>query len=348
MEKSIISEKMKEQGVLGEVSVKPDYRGKTLNIEIASGCNENCIYCWYAANGLHRNIKMIDEQLFKRVAKEAHGLGITDIGLYITSEPLLNPKVYEYVSYLKKEIGFPYVYISTNGILCTPENLERLAKAGIDSIKFSISGGTRESFYQHHGVDKFELVLENLKYAYEYRQKNGLSYGLYLFSILTRFNHHEKALIEERFSPYVDEIIFTDVVNGVIKIKGLEEYLMKDKDVRSRAGESRTLPCAALFKRIYVDVEGYLLACCDVVDEHSRMIDLHHQSLQDAVYSEKMIRLRNMHLQKNIGHTICNRCIFGKEEPVKALNDLDGEYMDIVVPDRTKEIRKRFHIDDIL
>lgn len=345
MEKSIISEKMKEQGILEEVNVRPDYRGKTLNIEIASGCNENCIYCWYAANGLHRNVKMIDEQLFKRITKEAYEMGITDVGLYITSEPLLNPKVYDYVSYLKEEIGFKYVYISTNGILCTPDNLEKLVEAGIDSIKFSVSGGTKESFYKHHGVDAFERVKENLKYAFEYRKKNKYNYGLYMFCILTRFNNHEKALIEEVFSPYVDEIVFTDVVNGAIKIEGLEEYLMKDKDVQSRAGESRTLPCAALFKRIYIDVEGYLLACCDVVDEHSRMVDLKQQSLKDAVYSDKMIRLRNMHLQNNIEHTICNRCIFGVEESVKALNDLDGEYMDIVVPDRTKEIEKRFNID---
>lgn len=343
MEKKIlITDKMKMAGESGNYDLCPDFTGKTLNIEITSCCNENCIYCYFAAKDFHKKRVMIDEEFFYRVTKEAYELGITDVGLYMTAEPLMNPKVYDYVAHLK-QVGFPYVYISTNGILCTPSNLEKLASAGVDSIKFSISAGTRDNFIKHHGVDAFEKVRQNVEYAYKYREENKLDYRLFMFSIITNYNYEEKELIEEIFSPYVDELVFVDVLDGPIKLKGLEEMLMKNKEAQYKADAARTIPCAMVFNRIVIDEEGYLCICCDSGDSFTRVINIKGMSLKDAVYSKEMQRVRKMHLENKVENTICNRCAYGKIELIKPFENLDGdEYIDIGYIDREEEIKKRF------
>ena len=191
----MIRDKIKEQLTNKDISIKPSYKGKTMNVEITSNCNEKCIYCEYSAQGLHKRNKMIESELFYKITRQAKEMGIRDIGLYVTAEPLCNPKIYDYIKYLKKNLKFDYVYISTNGILCTPSNLEKLVYAGIDSIKFSVSATNKEEFIVHHGVDCFEKVYENIKYAYSFRKKNNLDYKLFMFSILTEINVINKSLL---------------------------------------------------------------------------------------------------------------------------------------------------------
>lgn len=344
----LISEKLKNQVLNVENELRPSFKGSTLNIEITSKCNEKCIYCKYYAQGLHTQSRMIDEDFFFRITKEAYELGITDVGLYITAEPLMNPKVYEYVDYLKHTVGFPYVYISTNAILLTPKNLEKLVTAGIDSIKYSISASNRESFEKHHGIDAFDKVYENVQYACEYRKLHNLDYKLFMFSIITRYNESEKDEILTKFSPYVDEIVFSNVIS-TYSVKGVEEYLsVLDHTESLTSGMSGTLPCKSLFNRIVVNEEGYLLSCCyDVNSKMTVVADLNKTSLKEAVYSEEMTALRKKHLSDNIQNTICNYCVRGITEDIYPLTDkLEIPVGKIKEIDISEEIRSRFHITD--
>ncbi|MCI8780260.1 MAG: radical SAM protein [Lachnospiraceae bacterium] len=326
-----------------ERELRPDYSGKTLNIEITTRCNEKCIYCYHEVKGTHGNLKNIDEELFYRVTKEAYELGITDVGLYMAGEPLMNPKVYDYVKYLKG-LGFRYVYISTNGLLCTPENLEKLAEAGIDSVKFSLAAATKDNFIKHHGVDGFELVKNNLKYAFEYRGKSQKKYGLYAFCILTKFNIEEKELMEQEYGPYVDEIVFTNVLDHMVPIKGFQEYLMFDEDVANQKPR-RPLPCPLAFNTVAVDEEGFLHICCSSNRDSTKIADLRKMSLKEGLYSEEYVALRKRLIQGEIAGTYCEVCCKGGENinQVNNLIELESGSVEIIPHlDATDEIRRRF------
>ena len=311
----MISDKIKGHEVK-EFSLTPDFTGKTMNIEIVNSCNESCIYCYFSARGHHKMSGVIDEEFFYRITAEAKELGITDIGLYITGEPFLNPKLSNYVYYLKKELQFKYVYLSTNGILCTPENLKKIADAGIDSIKFSVSSANRENFQKHHGVDAFERVRENIEFAYNYRKENNLNYKLYMFSIITRYNQQEKEEIQDLYGKYVDEIIFSNVISSPY-VLGVEEYLKVIGDDSNMAIGGTTLPCTQLFDRIVVSAEGHLCVCCgETRTGYTWVEDLNKISLKEAVYGPKMQELRKMHIEKKIKGTICENCISGRNDNI--------------------------------
>ena len=55
-----------------------------------------------------------------------------EIGFYTTGEPF----VYKGIEDIdKKEIGYEYTYVSTNGALATPSRAKKVIESGIDSIK---------------------------------------------------------------------------------------------------------------------------------------------------------------------------------------------------------------------
>lgn len=343
----MISDKIKQNIDTTDYSPTPAFSGKTMNIEIAGGCNERCIYCEYSAQGLHKVNKLIDDELFYRVTKEAKELGITDIGLYITGEPFMNPKLFEYVHYLKNQLVFQYVYISTNGIACRPENLEKLASAGIDSIKFSVSSADSENFKRHHGINAFNRVYENIKYAYEYRKANNLSYKLYMFSILTKYNLHEKECMEKTYGPYLDELAFVNVLSNPY-VKGIKEYLEISEKPSDSVNEISNLkmPCIELFDRIVVNENGYLCACChETRNRYTEIEDLKECSLKDAVYGEKMQQIRKRHLNKDISGIICENCIYGINKDVLPLDiEISNKVKKLKTVDISDEIKNRFCI----
>lgn len=337
-----ISDRIHNNRIEKEKNLYPDYTGKTMNIEITSLCNADCIYCPCVASGSTKKRNFIDEDFFYRITREARELGVSDVGLYVNGDPLMNELLFKYVEYLKKELHYSYVFISTNGILCTHENLERLAEAGIDSIKFSVSASNPKSYLQHHGRDAFEKIVDNIRYADEYRRKNNLNYKLYMFSILTRYNIAEKEEIEKVFGGFVDEIVFKSVAEGTEKVIGMKELLMIDEEIET---ESPRIPCNFLFDRIVISERGYLYVCCDLESTLGIVEDLKNKSLKDVLYGERMVSIRKMHLDNNVKGTLCDLCANGRGGVLKPFSEgLGIESHTIECTDITDRVKERFEL----
>jgi len=319
---------------------------KTLNINITGRCNQRCVYCSFSQHGYHRLGSDIDADLFYKVTKEARDLGVTDVGLYTSGEPFLNPNLCQYITWCKKA-GFPYVYLSTNGLLCTLENFKKVAAAGLDSLKFSISGGNRSTFYKHHGVDRFDLVKQNVIQAYEYREKEHFNLKLFMFVIVTKYNADEKELIRDTFGPYVDEIVFTNCINdNVMPMIGIDEYLAPGPDTQSLLPR-QIIPCPELFNKIVVDEDGWLCACC-ASKNHVKLVDLKSTTLWEALNCKPLQVLRKKHLLHDVRGTLCQNCISGefKRENMHSMNPaFEYACKDIAPIDIRSDIIQRFQPD---
>jgi len=319
----LVSERRVRQEKEQTLSLCPPITEKTtMNINISGRCNQQCIYCLYHHIGAHKKGCLIDDDLFYRVTREAYELGVREIGLYTSGEPLLHPGVYKYIAYLKK-LGFTYVYLSTNGLLCTPERLEKLVEAGIDSIKFSISAASEESFLKHHGTTGFQKVLDNMRYAWEYRKRSGKDYKLFVFSIITNLNRHEVDTMKKLFTPYCDELVMQQAVNMLSFFCGHEGLYAEGKSADLHVPGS-ILPCSMLFNRIVVTSTGFLSICCYTDLDFTAIADLRECSLHDAFYSEEYQALREKHLTGRVENTICNRCVYGVMESMEPVTSQLG------------------------
>ena len=118
-----------------KASIRPDFPTKEMLVELVNACNHRCIFCAQAK--MTRKTREISPELLKRVMREAHELGVEEIGFYSTSEPFMCKSLSSYVRFAK-EIGFNYVYITTNGALHDRRRLKEVIDSGLTASSFPL------------------------------------------------------------------------------------------------------------------------------------------------------------------------------------------------------------------
>jgi cyclic pyranopterin phosphate synthase len=134
--------------------------------------------------------------------------GVKSIMFAGAGEPLLYKPVSEAIQ-VAKESKID-VAITTNGVLMTKEFIEKSLKY-ISWIKISIDAGTKESYSRIHGCneDNFQKVLDNIKFAVEYRNEHRLDakIGTQFLILKDNINEAEK-LIQYAIKLRVDYLVF--------------------------------------------------------------------------------------------------------------------------------------------
>lgn len=284
-------------------------------------CNFDCTMC--GRNKDEAPIEMPFED-FKRITKEMKAFGVKNFGLFFDNEPFLNTDYLEKaIKHLKEELGVEYVFLTTNVSACTSKNLERVFKAGLDSLKFSFNSATKEQFAQvtNKSPHIFNIILKNIKTAWEVREKVFKEHnhicGLFASSI--KFDQEQMArlqpILEEHVFPYVDEWYL------------LPEYQMGggetidrilntgfDKPIAGNTGrlgvQRAPLPCWAVINSTHILANGDVYACCFPAPVEGQIMgNLFKNSFEEIINGEKYKTLRLAHVKKDVTNTVCEKCI---------------------------------------
>lgn len=307
-----LTDKIKQNAVFDK-TVNIGFPERNLLIDITNFCNHKCIFCYHEK--MTRAQRNIDEKIVEKALREAYCLGTREVGFYATGEPLLNNNLPHYIR-MAKEIGYRYVYITTNGSLLNEEKQEALIKAGIDSIKFSINAASSESYYRIHGRDDFDKVIGNLIALSDKRLKNKLNFRIFISFIVTNITMGEKECFYNKYKKYVDDIFFYNVRNQTGLMYDEVNKLLVDNP---REHISEWLPCSTVFNAITVTSEGYVSACCADFQNYLIVGDLNTQSMEEIWYGQPFKNLRCAHLEKKIVGTLCHNCVYhtnSKVEPI--------------------------------
>jgi len=184
----------------------------SIKIEITSRCNNRCEYCltWKST----RNVGDMDKKFLYRILQEAKDIGVKEIGLFLLGEPFLIKALPEYIDYAKNKVGIEYIFVTTNGSLCNPDNLKNVIDAGLDSLKFSMNSGTKESYKKMHGRDFFDKIIDNIKWLSQYKKDNNLQKPrTCVSSIYVDARKEELEALKEMISPYIDEFYYLPLYN---------------------------------------------------------------------------------------------------------------------------------------
>ncbi|MBU0628407.1 MAG: SPASM domain-containing protein [Nanoarchaeota archaeon] len=106
-------------------------------IETTSICDRVCSYCPHSDPELRsqRPQKEMEEDLFRKIIDELALMGYRDkLQLHHYGEPLLDPHLKRRVRYARQKLPEVYLHFGSNGDHLTPERVEGLVQAGIDSI----------------------------------------------------------------------------------------------------------------------------------------------------------------------------------------------------------------------
>ena len=291
---------MIETAVMSEVPPIP----KAMLVEVANICNHRCSFCAYSK--MTRKSYFIDPEVFKSIARQGYELGVREIGLHGASEPLTCKKLADHIQYCT-DLGYDYIYFTTNGTLGKPEKWRSYIDAGIHSIKFSINAGNAETYKKIHGKDDFDKAIENLKFVSEYRKTSGKQIYLAVSFVEVPENKDSFESLKALVEPLVDEVFHSVAMN--------QSGQMDDLPI------SKTIPeiCNIPFNQINITREGYLRGCCNDYQNMLVLEDLTKTSLKDAWAGSYARTLRKKHLDNQLDGTLCKNCIHGCNEPVKAI-----------------------------
>lgn len=296
-----------------------------ISIEINNSCNHRCYFCQNPIMTRQRTV--MDDGLVYRVIGEAYEAGIRTISFYSGGEPFLNRNLADYVR-RAKAAGFTYVYLSSNGGRVVTPWLEPVLDAGLDSLKFSVNAGDRESYRQVHGLDEFDDVIRNLEFCAAYRARNGRPKKLFVSFVETELNRATFPTLKARVERLVDEVVMypfvvigTPLDRRASAAKGRPTIGYEDTDKTDEWNQKRLkLPCYQLWSYLNVTVEGYLSACCSDYNDDLVVGNLHQSSLLEAWHSVEFQALTRRHMQGRVEGTLCHGCVLQAAEPYEPIN----------------------------
>jgi len=279
-----------------------------IKIEITGRCNFNCSFC--AQKSSLRKIGDIDRNFLYRILWEAKSIGVKEIGMFLLGESFLIKELAEYIKYAKEIVGIEYVFITTNGSLCTSKRMIPIIEAGLDSIKFSINAGTREKYKKMHNCDMFEKVISNIKWIHDYlKEKNITSLRTCVSSILIPGDEEKLNVFHKRMKEYVDDCYFLPLYNQAGHIGG-KEYTKIVGNPGRQENMVESVPCWALFNAAKITWNGWLTACCFDHDEKFEIVDLNKVSLLEAWNHSKFVDMRREHLENTLTKdSLCAKCL---------------------------------------
>lgn len=287
---------------------------KSVKIELTGRCNYRCGFCALRMREKQPRGDM-DLALFRHITSQMREAGVEEIGVFFLGESMMAPTLLVESIRWCKEIGFPYVFLTTNGSLATPSVVENCMAAGLDSLKFSVNNEEGQ-FEKIVGVKRKWLwkSLENIKAAHQLRELGNYRTGLYASSIRYDGEQQEKmeALLREYVFPYVDEHYWLPLYSmGAFATQREEE--LGYRPIAGNQGRldclREPLPCWSAFTEGHVRADGGLSACCFDASGEWIMGDLNRVSFMEAWNSEKFQNLRRAHLERNVAGTVCEKCV---------------------------------------
>jgi uncharacterized Fe-S cluster-containing radical SAM superfamily protein len=302
---------------------------KSVKIELTARCQYRCEFCALRTRDEQpTSAGDMDLEFFKRITTEMREAGVEEIGCFYLGEPFMAPYLLmEAILWCKRDLKFPYVFVTTNGALASPRWVELCMKAGLDSLKFSINAADFEQFEKVMGVKSknYERALENLKTAREIRDAGGYKCGIYASSIRFDGEQQQKmdALLKEYVLPFVDEHYFLPLYSMAMRSAEIEQKLgYKPMHGNSGRFDTKTglptrtgLPCWALFTEGHVRSDGHLSACCFGSDDKFDVGDLNTQTFLEAWNGAGMQKVRAAHIRAKtegpdaLEDTFCRVCV---------------------------------------
>jgi organic radical activating enzyme len=306
---------------------------RSMKIETTTNCNHACSYCSRQYNDRqHGNMSW---SFYLSLLDQAKELGVKEVGPFFLGEPFMLKNLHEWVGEAKKR-GF-FVFLTTNGTATTPDRIQKVMDAGLDSLKFSCNYYDADQFSKLANVSPklFWRIEHNINEARKIRDHHGYKCELSASSIMYTGDQKEKmqeymGRIEKQvdvtyFNVYYAMSIDAAEIESATGYKpnvgnpGRLRYVDgKWKQIRS------PVPCWSLWE-MHIgmgdwdaevgDYSYHAAGCCfDGSGGRFNMGRLNGpkgMSLAEAWNSQSFQELRQAHLDNKIHGTACELCIYG-------------------------------------
>ena len=253
-----------------------------LDIETAAICDLACPFCFREFTATPD--KIIDEKVCYDLIDQAAALKIPSIKFNWRGEPLLHPKLPDFIAYAKKK-GILETIINTNATNLKGKLATRLIESGLDFIIYSFDGGTKETYEKmrpgRFKKNTFESTYENIKNFKLLKDSMNSKFPYTKIQmILMKETFNEKKQFFDNFNQYVDDVSLSQYTERGANISDMDEDQLSQYHhelaihklpvgtayLRDALGNIKLAtgrkPCEQPFQRLLVTYEGRVAMCC--------------------------------------------------------------------------------------
>jgi len=278
------------------------YAPFTVYVDPANACNLRCTFCpqseW--AGGPRGRMTW---EMFEHVLPQAAELKPDWLFLFCFGEPLLHDRLPEMVR-MAGEAGMR-VRIHTNGILMTDEMAERLVEAGLAECRFSFDTADRALYERMRQGGDFDRAVTGIRALVSARDRLGRRRPEVILQELVPYEAGTRAA---NTPAYRDLFAGLDVR---LKAKFMHSFAGqgRETDFIGQQAEGRSY-CSQLYRRIVVNFDGKVHACCLDPFGHNVVADLAAgDTLAEAWNSPRMRALRARTNRGDVaGLAPCDQC----------------------------------------
>jgi hypothetical protein len=287
---------------------------KSVKIELTGRCDFQCFFC--ASHTRPREKSDMPWEVYTRRVRELRELGVEQLGMFYLGESFLCDWLSEAIRYAKRECGYPYVFLTTNGRLATAARVRECMLAGLDSLKFAVNCCGPAQLHAVARVEpgEFHVIVRNIRDARrvrdEIKHETGHRCGLYASSLLydeSQRSRMNPVLLD--ILPYVDEHYWLPLFGYPGTAATATASRLAPAAADRAEIKLKPLPCWPLFKEGHITWDGRLSACC--LDHAARfhMGNLGETPFLEAWHSPAFQQLREAHLRQDVRGTACENCI---------------------------------------
>lgn len=325
----------------------PNFPPQTI-VSVANPCNAHCPSCPMTNEA---SIRENYDNLFIRgdhFQKVADEIGKFQSVLRITGsgEPFLHKFLIGLIEYACKQgcrVG-----IINNGSELNEAKIERLMRARIEVIEFSVDAHTEEIYNVVRKGLKLSVVQDNIRTAINLRDKiqkdlPAEKRSKILVSVIDQ--PHLNPDVEGTIK-FWEEFGTDKVLNRKYQTWGVQPKL--HLSVPEPETQENRNPCPYPFDRMNIDTDGYFRLCpCDIVNiqpqtMRERLGHIEQNTIQETWLDVMFQQIRTWHLKREFYHLdICHTC---DDYPVK-LTSWDGNFWKSL-EDARKKIEERMQLEE--
>ncbi len=287
-----------------ELSVKDidgiDYFARYVEMDAYDGCNLDCIMC-PLGKSIYKGGGPIPQKLFKKIVDELaeYSDWIYQVCLSRNGEPLLNKNIASMIKQLK-DVGIKRVNFSTNATALTEKKAHELLESGLDEIRFSIDGVTKETFEKVRQGVEYERVLKNCLKFIEIREKyKDAKTQVQIRFVEQKANSHEVQMWKNF---WLTKVRKTDVVaskkmhSWSNELDGLKN---KSTDPKFVSDRSNIHPCISPFSSLEILYDGTVPLCGSDYLRTVTFGNVYKNTLKEIWNSKEFKKVRDLHKSGN-------------------------------------------------
>ena len=277
---------------------------RELNLELCSACNLRCRFCSLDSRLRAGMMKMETLERVLDEIRDEDRFDVKVLNLHHSGDVLLHPKFPQFLERVAREkrdrgSRFPYVATLTSATHLTGDKAEALLETGaVDWIRFSVDGGTRETFEAIRVGAKWDEVLGNINAFLDEAERRGKKLRTGVIAIFDRpdpeLSPEFRALIS-RITNYMPRMPHTWV--------GRRNVNVPRKPVQP------TGLCEFILFQSVVLYDGSITLCCNDLNAQGVIGNVHETSLYEVFRGKKRAEaIAAMRANRRRDLRLCGMC----------------------------------------